>query len=78
MSGELELIQGEGGVRPADPDFLQELERLCRDRDAGWGCGRRRAFGWSGWQAAGLVVPCRVQDQFPDEFAAVAVDDTDV
>lgn len=29
----LELIQGEGGVRPADPDFLQELERLCRDRE---------------------------------------------
>jgi acetylornithine/LysW-gamma-L-lysine aminotransferase len=28
----VELVQGEGGVRPATPDFIQEAARLCRDR----------------------------------------------
>ena len=51
---------------------------------AGWpgsgcrpGCGRG-AFGWSGWQAAGLVVPGGVQGQLADQLAGVAVDDPDV
>jgi acetylornithine aminotransferase/acetylornithine/N-succinyldiaminopimelate aminotransferase len=29
----LETIQGEGGVFPADPAFLQGLERICRERN---------------------------------------------
>lgn len=29
----LELVQGEGGVRPADPAFVAELSRFCRDRE---------------------------------------------
>lgn len=29
----LELIQGEGGVHPADPPFLRRLEELCRERE---------------------------------------------
>ncbi|OGN80767.1 MAG: acetylornithine aminotransferase [Chloroflexi bacterium RIFCSPLOWO2_12_FULL_71_12] len=30
----LELVQGEGGVRPADPAFVREAARVCRDRGA--------------------------------------------
>ncbi len=30
----VELVQGEGGVRPATRDFIQEAARLCRDRGA--------------------------------------------
>jgi len=29
----VELVQGEGGVLPLDPDFVRELARLCRERD---------------------------------------------
>ena len=29
----LEVVQGEGGVVPLDKDYLQSLERICRDRD---------------------------------------------
>ena len=29
----IEPIQGEGGVRPADPDYLQGVEALCRERN---------------------------------------------
>ena len=29
----LEVIQGEGGVMPLDKDYLQSLERICRERD---------------------------------------------
>lgn len=29
----LETIQGEGGVYPADPKFLQEIRRICDERD---------------------------------------------
>ncbi|MFO7942367.1 MAG: aspartate aminotransferase family protein [Bacillota bacterium] len=28
----LELVQGEGGVYPADPDFVSEVARICRER----------------------------------------------
>lgn len=28
----LEVVQGEGGVWPADPGYLEAVERLCRDR----------------------------------------------
>ncbi len=30
----VELVQGEGGVRPADPGFVRQAARLCRDRGA--------------------------------------------
>ena len=29
----MEVVQGEGGVVPLDKDYLQSLERICRDRD---------------------------------------------
>lgn len=29
----LEVVQGEGGVIPLDKDYLQSLERICRERD---------------------------------------------
>ena len=29
----IELIQGEGGVLPLDPDFVKELAQLCKERD---------------------------------------------
>ena len=29
----LEVVQGEGGVVPLDKDYLQSLERICRERD---------------------------------------------
>lgn len=29
----LEMIQGEGGIRPADATFIAELERLCKEND---------------------------------------------
>ena len=29
----LELVQGEGGVYPADPAFVREIVRLCKERD---------------------------------------------
>lgn len=29
----LEVVQGEGGVMPLDKDYLQALERICRERD---------------------------------------------
>ncbi|MBD2863654.1 acetylornithine transaminase [Paenibacillus oceani] len=29
----LELVQGEGGVNPAEPEFVQEVVRLCKEHD---------------------------------------------
>lgn len=29
----LELVQGEGGVRPADPEFVSELEKWCKEKE---------------------------------------------
>lgn len=29
----MELIQGEGGVLPLDPDFVKQVEELCREKD---------------------------------------------
>jgi predicted acetylornithine/succinylornithine family transaminase len=56
----LETIQGEGGVRPATPEFLQALRALCTERDAVFVCdevqcgmgrsGKRMAYEWSGVQ----------------------------
>ena len=30
----LEMVQGEGGVRPVDPDFLKHVQALCKHHDA--------------------------------------------
>ena len=30
----LEIVQGEGGVRPGSADYLQGVQKLCRERDA--------------------------------------------
>ncbi len=55
----VEAIQGEGGVRPADPAFLRGLRALCDERrlllmfdeiQAGIG----RTGEWFGWQHAGV------------------------
>ncbi len=29
----MELVQGEGGVLPLDPDYVQAVAKLCRERD---------------------------------------------
>ncbi len=55
----LEVLQGEGGIRVADPDYLRALRRLCDDR--GWllmvdevQCGIARTGKWFGYQWAGI------------------------
>lgn len=56
----LEPIQGEGGLRPADPDYLRGVEQLCRERDVLFmmdevqtGMGRTGA--WFGFQHYGVT-----------------------
>jgi acetylornithine/N-succinyldiaminopimelate aminotransferase len=63
----LEVVQGEGGVHVARPDFLKALARLCREQDLllmfdEVQCGIGRAGNWCGWKAvlgdeAGEVEP---------------------
>jgi acetylornithine aminotransferase len=55
----LEVLQGEGGIRVADPDYLRALRQLCDDR--GWllmvdevQCGIARTGKWFGYQWAGI------------------------
>jgi acetylornithine aminotransferase len=55
----LEALQGEGGIRVADLDFLRALRRLCDER--GWllmvdevQCGIGRTGKWFGYQWAGI------------------------
>jgi acetylornithine aminotransferase len=55
----LEVLQGEGGIRVADPDYLRGLRRLCDER--GWllmvdevQCGIGRTGKWFGYQWAGI------------------------
>jgi len=55
----LEVLQGEGGIRVADPDYLRALRRLCDER--GWllmvdevQCGIGRTGKWFGYQWAGI------------------------
>lgn len=55
----IETVQGEGGVRPLDPEYLRSAERLCRDRgvllvvdEVQTGCGRTGR--WFGYQHAEL------------------------
>jgi len=56
----LEVIQGEGGVRPATVDYLREVRRICDER--GWllmldevQCGMGRTGKWFAHQWAGIV-----------------------
>jgi acetylornithine/N-succinyldiaminopimelate aminotransferase len=55
----LEPVQGEGGVNPADPDYFQGVERLCRERgilfmvdEVQTGLGRTGE--WFGFQRLGV------------------------
>ena len=55
----LEVIQGEGGIRPATVDYLQEVRRICDER--GWllmldevQCGMGRTGKWFAHQWAGI------------------------
>jgi len=56
----LEVIQGEGGVNPATPDYLRTIRRICDER--GWllmldevQCGIGRTGKWFAHQWAGIV-----------------------
>jgi acetylornithine aminotransferase len=56
----LEVIQGEGGINPARVEYLQQLRRLCDERD--WllmldevQCGVGRTGKWFAHQWAGIV-----------------------
>jgi acetylornithine/N-succinyldiaminopimelate aminotransferase len=55
----LEALQGEGGIRVADADYLRALRRLCDER--GWllmvdevQCGIARTGKWFGYEWAGI------------------------
>jgi len=55
----LEVLQGEGGIRVAEPDYLRALRRLCDER--GWllmvdevQCGIGRTGKWFGYQWADI------------------------
>lgn len=52
----LETVQGEGGIYPAEPEFLQKLRRLCDERDIllildEIQCGMGRSGYMYAWQA---------------------------
>ena len=56
----LEVLQGEGGIHLADPDYLHGLRALCDER--GWllicdevQCGIGRTGKWFGYQHAGIL-----------------------
>lgn len=56
----LEPIQGEGGVRPADPDYLNGVERLCRENDILFmvdeiQTGMARTGDWFAFQGYGIA-----------------------
>jgi len=55
----LEVLQGEGGIRVADADYLRALRRMCDER--GWllmvdevQCGIARTGKWFGYEWAGI------------------------
>ncbi len=55
----LEPIQGEGGIYPADPDFLQQLRSLCDEKDIllifdEIQCGMGRTGNMFAWQGYGV------------------------
>ncbi|MGI6011158.1 MAG: aspartate aminotransferase family protein [Ruminococcus sp.] len=55
----LETVQGEGGIYPADPEFLRGVRRLCDDRDIVMildeiQCGMGRCGQYFAWQDYGV------------------------
>jgi len=51
----LETVQGEGGIYPADPDFLRGIRQICDERDIllildEIQCGMGRCGEWFAWQ----------------------------
>ncbi len=58
----LETVQGEGGVYPADPEFLREIRRICDENDILMmldeiQCGMGRCGNYFAWQSYGEVKP---------------------
>jgi acetylornithine/N-succinyldiaminopimelate aminotransferase len=56
----VEPVQGEGGIRPASPEFLRGLEALCRERGAllvfdEIQCGLGRTGKMFAWEHSGVV-----------------------
>lgn len=56
----IEAVQGEGGVRPADPAFMQGLRALCDERDVlllcdEVQCGMGRTGKWFGFEHADVI-----------------------
>jgi predicted acetylornithine/succinylornithine family transaminase len=56
----VEPVLGEGGVLPADPDFLKGLEKICQDRNLLLLCdeiqtGMGRTGAWFAYQQAGIT-----------------------
>ena len=59
----LETVQGEGGVYPAEQEFLEELRRLCDERDIllmfdEIQCGMGRSGDYFAWQGYGVKPDC--------------------
>ncbi len=55
----LETVQGEGGIYPADPEFLSGVRRLCDEKDIllildEIQCGMGRTGDWFAWQGYGV------------------------
>lgn len=55
----LETVQGEGGIYPADPEFLHGVKRICEERDIllildEIQCGMGRTGSWFAWQQYGV------------------------
>ena len=55
----LETVQGEGGIYPADPEFLKEIRRICDEKDIllildEIQCGMGRTGSMFAWQQYGV------------------------
>ncbi len=55
----VECVQGEGGVLPIDPEFMQGLRALCDEKDLlllcdEVQCGMGRTGSWFAWQGTGV------------------------
>lgn len=55
----LEPIQGEGGINPADQEFLEGIRKICDENDIllifdEVQCGMGRSGAWFAWQEAGV------------------------
>lgn len=56
----LEVVQGEGGIYPANPEFLQGIRKLCDENDIllifdEIQCGMGRCGSWFAWQQYGVM-----------------------